>query len=110
MDIRGTADVHECPRCGGQGLLSAQVPHEVAGLDGRITQGHVIVVLCSSCDAADLCGGPLVTFFHVHGQVTAETLQEAAALIQQWAEGITIPPVDMAMLDQEYQAWRHGDL
>lgn len=110
MDIRVTADVHECPRCGGQALLSAQVPHNLVGSDGRITQGHVIVVLCPSCDADDPRGGPLVTFFHVHGQVTADTLQEAAALIQQWAESITIPPVDMALLDQEHQAWRRGDL
>jgi hypothetical protein len=91
-------------------LLSAQVPHDVTGADGRTAQGHLTVVLCPSCDAGDPRGGPLVTFFHVHGQVTAETLQEAAALIQQWAESITIPPVDMALLDQEHQAWRRGDL
>ena len=39
-----------------------------------------------------------------------ETLDEAACLIRLWADNITIPPVNMDLLEEEFQAWRRGDL
>jgi hypothetical protein len=68
------------------------------------------VALCADCDADDSHAGPLITFFHVHGQVTAETLNEAADLIRRWAESIAITPADPAAVNREHEAWRQGEL
>jgi hypothetical protein len=99
-----------CPACGQQALLSAKVPHGLDNPDGTQTSGHVVVVLCATCHAADPYGGPLITYFQVHGQITAETLDEAACLIRAWADNITIPPVNLDLLEGEFQAWLRGDL
>ena len=90
--------------------MSAQVPHGLDSPDGTRTSGHLIVVLCATCHAADPYGGPLITYFQVHGRITAETLNEAACLIRLWADNIAIPPVNMGLLEEEFQAWRRGDL
>jgi hypothetical protein len=68
------------------------------------------VVLCAACGIDDPHAGPLITYLLVHEQVTPENLRECAALIRDWAENITIPPVDLDKLDKEVQAWRQGDL
>lgn len=64
------------------------------------------VVLCPRCDADDPAAAPLVLFFAVHGQVTAETTDEFAFLLRSWASHAQAPRVDQAALEAELQACR----
>jgi Family of unknown function (DUF6300) len=75
-DITLTRTAHRavCPRCRGDGLLSASVP------------GAEPVVLCPSCDISDAAAAPLILFFIVHGRVTAPAAAEFAGLLRTWTE------------------------
>jgi Family of unknown function (DUF6300) len=83
ITLTRTARQPACLRCGAQGLLSASVP---AG-DRDVRQ----VVLCPACDLGDSAAGPLILFFAVHGQVTAQTAEEFAGLLRTWADHLAGP-------------------
>lgn len=105
-----TGDQPPCPRCGRDGLLSAQVPHGWRNTRGTMVRGTRVVVLCPRCDAGDPAAGPLVLFFAVHGHVTGETTEEFASLLRNWASQAKAPEVDQDALEAELQAWRCGEL
>jgi hypothetical protein len=110
VEVRLTGDLPCCPRCGQQGLLTADVPHGWDNADGTATHGTIPVVLCPGCDHNSPTAGPLIVYLLVHEQIIAETLHECAALIQRWADSITIPPVNAEILEAEITAWRQGEL
>jgi hypothetical protein len=110
VDVRLAGDLPSCPRCGQQSLLTADVPHGWDNPDGTATHGTIPVVLCAACDHDSPAAGPLVLYLLVHEQITPETLHECAALIQRWADSITIPAPDMDQLEEELHAWRQGNL
>ena len=110
IEVRLTGDVPCCPRCGQQGLLTAHVPHDLDSADGTTTRGSIPVVLCAACDHDSPTAGPLIIYLLVHEQITTETLNECAALIQRWADSLAIPPVNAEMLDADIIAWRRGEL
>ena len=110
VDVRLAGDLPCCPRCGQQGLLTADVPHGWDNADGTATHGTIPVVLCAACDHDSPTAGPLIVYLLVHEQITAETLHECAALIQRWADSITIPPANAEILEAEITAWRQGEL
>jgi hypothetical protein len=99
-----------CPRCGQQVLLSADLPHGWDNPDGTRTSGTIPVGICERCDASDPAAGALITYFQVHGQVDASSLHEFAGLAQAWADGVAIPPLDTAALEDEIRAWKQGEL
>jgi hypothetical protein len=105
-----TKELSPCPRCGGEGLLSARVPHGWYNNRGTAVRGTAEVILCPRCDASDPLAGPLVLFFAVHGQVTDETTGEFAALLRRWASKAQVPATDQAALEGERQAWHRGEL
>jgi hypothetical protein len=109
LDVISTLTPPICPRCEQEGILSARVPHGWDRADGTQTTGTTIVVLCPICDADDAYAGPLVTFFIVHGAIEAATLEQAADLLQTWADHITIPALNLDTLEAETQAWRRGE-
>jgi hypothetical protein len=109
VEVRLTDDLSCCPRCGQQGLLTANVPHGWDNADGTATHGTIPVVLCPGCDHDSPTAGPLIVYLLVHEQITAETLHECAALIQHWADSITIPPVNAERLEAEITVWRQGE-
>jgi hypothetical protein len=88
ITLTRSAELPECLRCGGEGLLSASVPggSDNGGRDVRR------VVLCPSCDIGDSAAGPLILFFAVHGRVTAQTATEFAGLLRTWADHTTAGP------------------
>jgi hypothetical protein len=90
-----------CPRCGGEVLATAGLPHR---------PGTTQVLLCSRCDAADPVAGPIVTFFTVHETVTPDTVEEFATLLHRWAAHVKVPELDVNALDAEVEAWRRGEL
>ena len=110
VDVRLAGDLPNCPRCGQQGLLTADVPHGWDNPDGTATYGTIPVVLCAACDHDSPTAGPLIVYLLVHEQITTATLHECAALIQRWADSITIPPVNAETLETEINAWRRGEL
>jgi hypothetical protein len=110
VEVRLAGDLSCCARCGQQGLLAADVPHGWDNPDGTATRGTIPVVLCADCDHDSPTAGPLIVYLLVHEQITAETLHECAALIQRWADSITVPPVNAEILEAEITAWRQGEL
>jgi Family of unknown function (DUF6300) len=110
IDLTCGAAISDCPRCGDPGLMAARLPHGWDRPDGRRTSGTTTVVLCLACDADDPHAGPLITFFHVHGEVTMETVDDAADLILLWAESLRTPDLNIAALEAEAEAWGNGDL
>jgi hypothetical protein len=109
IQIAQTGEPPSCLRCGGEGLLSATVPPGWPGSTGSAADGTGEVVLCPRCDADDPAAAPLVLFFAVHGQVTAPTTAEFAALLRGWA-GQQRTPVDQVALERDLQAWHRGEL
>lgn len=110
IDVTSSAGTPNCPRCDGPGLMAARLPYGWERADGQRTNGTTTLVLCPTCDANDPHAGPLITFFHVHGEVTNATVQDAADLIMLWAENIHIPELDIVALEEEAEAWRNGNL
>jgi hypothetical protein len=110
IGVRLIEDLPCCPRCGQQGLLTADIPHGWDNADGTATHGTIPVVLCAACDHDSATAGPLIVYLLVHEQITTETLHECAALIQRWADSITIPPADTETLEAEITAWQQGEL
>jgi hypothetical protein len=110
VEVRLADGLPYCPRCGQQGLLTADVPHGWDNPDGTTTHGTIPVVLCAACDHRSPTAGPLIVYLLVHEHITAETLHECATLIQRWADNITIPPVNAQTLEAEITAWRQGEL
>ncbi|TCJ36585.1 DUF6300 family protein [Parafrankia sp. BMG5.11] len=107
--LLSTTDPPRCPRCGGEGLAAARVPHILQTARGPV-QGHHQFVLCSGCDADNPAAGGLITFFHVHGQVSQQTENEFTALLTRWTSSLVVPAVDPQAWEAEYQAWLRGEL
>lgn len=110
IDVRLAGDLPCCPRCGQQGLLTADVPHGWDNADGTATYGAIPVVLCAACDHDSPTAGPLILYLLVHERVTPETLHECATLVQCWVGSITITPVNAEILEAEITAWHQGEL
>jgi hypothetical protein len=108
-EIVVSASTPACPRCGGDGLAAARVPHTIQAARGPRHRYH-LVVLCATCDADAPGAAPLITFFHVHEQVTSETMDTFAALLSTWVGALTVPTVDPVAWEEEFHARRRGDL
>lgn len=110
VEVRLADNLPCCPRCRQQGLLAADVPHGWHNPDGTVTHGVIPVVLCAACDYDSPTAGPLIVYLLVHEQITDTTLLECAALMQRWADSITIPPMNAKTLEAEIAAWWQGEL
>jgi|SRR5580658_10169283 hypothetical protein len=99
-----------CPRCGGEGLLSAQVPEGGRNNRGQPAWGSRVIVLCSRCDADDPAAGALVLFSAIHDSITDDIAEEFAFLLRNWASQALVPDVDLEALEAELEAWHRGEL
>ncbi|MDN3360125.1 DUF6300 family protein [Actinomadura sp. DC4] len=99
-----------CPVCGGEILAALQVPHGWTTGQGKQIKGTSEVLLCERCDREDPITGPIVVFFTVHEQATAEHVDELALLLKRWADNAVARRPDLKALDAEADAWRRGDL
>ncbi|WP_347627022.1 DUF6300 family protein [Sphaerisporangium sp. B11E5] len=100
----------ECGRCGREGILSAQVPHNLINIRGELAKGTSIVVLCSHCDIDQAEAGALIAWFTVNSEITGENLMEVAELVHAWTSVAKVPALDTTALDAEFLAWRKGEL
>lgn len=101
-------DVPPCPRCGGEGLLRAQIPNGWANAAGDWVGGHVPVVLCTTCALDDPVAGALITFLHVHGQVIDNNAATFADLTAAWIASLDVTVSDAAF-EADIAAWRAGE-
>ncbi|GGK70973.1 hypothetical protein Sme01_27170 [Sphaerisporangium melleum] len=90
--------------------MSVRVPNSWTNSRGAEVRGYSVVVLCASCDADRPATAPLITWFHVHGEVTEDNLHEFATLGSVWINGLDLQPLDLEMLAAEEEAWRRGEL
>jgi hypothetical protein len=110
ITLTRTEEPTSCSRCGGEGLLSAQIPSRWPEARGAVMGGFRVIVLCPHCDANDPAGGALILFFAVHEQVSEETAREFASLLRSWVSQAQAPDVDRDALESELRAWRRGEL
>ncbi|MFI9597885.1 DUF6300 family protein [Nonomuraea sp. NPDC052265] len=110
IEVVTSAEPPTCPRCGGEGLLLARVPHGWVNASGARVEGRTGVVLCAGCDADAPHAAPLITWFQVHGNVEADTSDEFARLLTVWAEHVSVAPLDTDGLNAEVEQFRRGDL
>ncbi|MFI7642944.1 DUF6300 family protein [Nonomuraea sp. NPDC049400] len=110
IDIITAQEPPTCPRCLAEGLLLARVPYGWANASGDPVDGQTGVVLCAACDAQAPHAAPLITWFHVNGNVENETSEEFVRLLVAWAENASVPPLDEGRLDEEISLWRSGSL
>ncbi|GGQ12712.1 DUF6300 family protein [Streptosporangium pseudovulgare] len=108
VEVVSVVEPPVCPRCDGEGLLSALVAHGWTNARGAAVRGRVPVVLCARCDSGDPHAGPLITWFHVHGTVTGDVAEAFTRLLDQWTGHLRPPTLDGAALEAD--AWRHGEL
>jgi hypothetical protein len=99
-----------CPVCGGEILAALKVPHGWTNTHGKPVNGTAEVLLCENCDRDDPITGPIVLFFAVHGQVTADHTGELVGLLKRWAGHAAVRRVDERALAAEVEAWHRGDL
>ncbi|MBT0770200.1 hypothetical protein KIH74_14765 [Kineosporia sp. J2-2] len=90
--VETTEQAPTCPGCGRQGILAATVPHTVTDERGHETTGTAVAVLCQTCHLDDPQAGPLITYFAVHGSITAETLEQATSLVAGWLAAVRVEP------------------
>ncbi|MBL7491903.1 hypothetical protein I6A60_20235 [Frankia sp. AgB1.9] len=109
VEIETADEVPSCLRCGGEGLAAARVPHAIQAANGPV-EGFHRFVLCPSCDADDPAAAGLITYFHVHGQVSTETQGQFVDLLSRWASALTVATVNPTAWEDDLQAWLQGDL
>lgn len=103
------ANVPACPRCSGECLLQAKMPSALTNVRGARTRGYFPFVLCPTCDFDSPTAGAVVTFFHVHGQVSADTTEQFADLIAAWLATLQVPTVTPAAFEADIAAWQAGE-
>lgn len=96
-----------CHRCDGPLILIARVPHTLNGADGQSLDGTRGIGLCQACDSTDPDAQGVLAFFTLHSHVGDEQVQEAAALITEWARRVQQRPRPDAprMSEAEYRFW-----
>ncbi|PZG22368.1 DUF6300 family protein [Nonomuraea aridisoli] len=108
IDIVSGQEPPTCPRCRQEGLLLARVPYGWTNEGGVAVEGRNGVVLCAACDTDTPYAAQLITWFHVHGTVEAGHSEEFLRLLAEWAEQISVPPLDRQRLETEIEQWRRG--
>lgn len=109
FDVEIVNATPDCPRCGMACLLAAWVPHGWRLATGTEVRGRGLVVLCPACGSDERYGAALITFFHVHGEVSDGTLHEFARLVREWARGAQVPRIEQEAFDEDVAAWEHGE-
>jgi len=84
VTVEITPEAPSCPACSRPGILSATVPHSVVNARGEQITDQALAVLCETCDIDDPEAGPLIAYFAVHGQISAETFDQGSALVSAW--------------------------
>jgi hypothetical protein len=105
-----TGPQQRCPRCDAEVLASLRVPHGWTNARGVQVRGSRHLIVCARCDADDPVAGPIVTFFTVHAEATASTVDQLAVLLRRWVTAAQGREVDEAAVDAEAEAFYRGEL
>ncbi|MBN6051034.1 hypothetical protein JYK22_03720, partial [Nonomuraea sp. RK-328] len=87
-----------------------RVPYGWTNAAGEPVQGRTGIVLCEHCDADAPSAAPLITWFHVNGQVEDDTSEEFLRVLVAWAGHAQVPTLDAPALEEELSMWRRGEL
>ncbi|MEV6533640.1 DUF6300 family protein [Streptomyces sp. NPDC051639] len=102
-------DLPKCPRCEGDALLLAQFPNSWKNNRGEDVDGLREALLCPACDR-EPAAAELVALFAVDDQVDPSNADVFGGLVAAWVESVRHREVDLAMLDDQEERWRNGDL
>ncbi|WP_351233818.1 DUF6300 family protein [Streptomyces sp. NPDC002133] len=108
--ILALADPPVCDRCSGLTLLLAQFPHSRRNSRGEDVNGVREAALCPACDQGETAADALMALFAVNEQIDFANAETFAELVAAWVESVRHRHVDNAVLDEEHERWRRGEL
>ncbi|WP_328403965.1 DUF6300 family protein [Streptomyces sp. NBC_00390] len=103
-------DPPNCTRCDGPCLLLATFSHSWTNARGEDVSGLREAVLCPECDRGEQAADELLALFAVDDQVSPSNVEVFAELVAAWVESVRHRHVDIALLDDEHERWRRGQL
>ncbi len=103
-------DPPNCTPCDGPALLMAQFSHSWKNARGEEVNGLRAAVLCPACDRGEPAADELLALFAVDDQIGLSNVEAFGGLVAAWVESVRHREVDMALLDEEEQRWRDGNL
>ncbi len=104
------AEVPDCRRCDGPGLLQVRYPKSWTGEHGQQVRGFGERVLCQGCDQGDPAAAELLALFAVDDKLDFENLGTFTELAHSWTEVVSQRTPDLDQLEAEAEAWRRGEL
>ncbi|WP_411147391.1 DUF6300 family protein [Streptomyces sp. A30] len=99
-----------CPRCGSNTVLLARYRHSWKNNRDEDVPGIKEAVLCRGCDQTDPAAAELLALFIVDEHVTPENLETFGGLAAAWVESVRQRKVDEALLTEQHELWRCGEL
>lgn len=99
-----------CPQCDDEGLLLARFPHSWRNASGDVVFGMREALLCQSCSRGEQPADELISLFTVDELLDHNNVEIFAELATAWIESVRHHSADMAMLANEEECWRRGDL
>ena len=100
-----------CDRCSGQSYLTAQIPHpSYVYPELQPGLGMLTFHLCPHCDKNDARAHGLLAYFAFHSMIDAESLEDFAALVNEWVQSLSVTrAVDPASFQADVDAYHKGE-
>jgi uncharacterized protein DUF6300 len=109
IDIVSTGDL-KCHRCLGVLYLAIRAPHpEWQPSPGTQASFTRLVGLCPKCDADCAAAQSLLAYFAIYSEVTEDTIDTFAELLQRWVNDVGCQQVNPSEVDSEIQQWHNGE-
>lgn len=102
--------VPPCTRCGDEALLRVQFWHSWTNATGALAEGVREAELCPACNRGEAPADELLALLAVHERLDAANIAEFGGLVAAWVESVRQRRVDIALLNEEHEQWRCGEL
>ncbi|MGP8301992.1 DUF6300 family protein [Streptomyces inhibens] len=99
-----------CPQCDGESLLLARFPHTWRNANGEVVPGMREALLCRGCSRGEQPADELIALFTVDELLDHNNVETFGELAAAWVESVRHRTADQAMLADEEECWRRGDL
>ncbi|MFI0220254.1 DUF6300 family protein [Streptomyces lydicus] len=103
-------DALACPRCGRPGLLTIRYPHTWHGRTGQLVRGFKEAVLCAVCDRGETAAEDVIALVDTQGQIGPGNTERFLHCAFSWIDHARGREPDFAVLAEEEQCWRSGEL
>lgn len=94
----------------GPTLLMAQFSHVWTNTRGEDVEGLREVALCPVCDRGQPAAEELLTLLAMEEQLDSEHAETFSELVAAWVDSVRHRLIDTAVLNDEHERWRHGEL